>query len=122
MTASWLAVLLAANNPTPSLSVSADARCERSLLDVLFAEPDRLSPAVSFTVNDGTKAVTLGYSLLSLLGNPSTPQVTNFARAQAIDHTADFALRFNASGNTLLDLVQVIITEAVGRDQGRPVR
>ena len=38
MTASWLAVLLAANNPTPSLSVSADARCERSLLDVLFAE------------------------------------------------------------------------------------
>lgn len=63
------------------------------------------------TVNDGNKVATLNYSGLVLLGTPATPQVTNFAAAQAIDHTADFTLRFNASGNPTFDLVQVIITD-----------
>ncbi len=64
-----------------------------------------------FTVNDGTRVVTLNYSLLALVGNPATPQINNFPAAQAIDHTAPFTLGFNASGNAALDLVQVIITD-----------
>jgi len=64
-----------------------------------------------FTVNDGLRIVTLNYSLLLLTGNPATPQVTNFTKAQAIDHTAPFVVGFNASGNATLDLVQLIITD-----------
>jgi hypothetical protein len=65
-----------------------------------------------FTVNDGARVVTLNYSLLSIVGNPATPQITNFAAAQAIDHTAPFLLGFNTSGNSTFDLVQVIITDS----------
>ncbi len=64
-----------------------------------------------FTVNDGIKTASLNFSLLSVFGNPNTPQVTNFTAAQAIDHTSDFTLRFNSSGNAAIDLVQLIITD-----------
>jgi hypothetical protein len=88
----------------------------QSALDGAYPNGNIITPVrytnTMFTVNDGTRAVTLNYSLLSLLGNPNTPQITNFAAAQAIDHTADFTLRFNSSGNTLVDLVQVIVTDA----------
>lgn len=65
------------------------------------------------TTNDGNKVVNLNYSLLSLVGgSPAVPQITNFAAAQAIDHTADFQLRFVPSGSALLDLVQILVLDA----------
>lgn len=64
-----------------------------------------------YTVNDGTRTASLNYFALALLGNPSTPRVTNYVAAQSIDHTAPFVLGFNASGNASIDLVQVIITD-----------
>jgi len=65
-----------------------------------------------YTVNDGVRTVELTYALLSLAGNPATPQVVNFEAAQVIDHTAEFVLRFNNSGNPLIDLVQVLLLDS----------
>jgi hypothetical protein len=84
-------------------------------LDAAYPAGNLFSPVrytnTLFTVNDGLRIVTLNYSLLALVGNPATPQVANFPEAQAIDHTAPFVLRFNASGNATIDLVQLIITD-----------
>ena len=86
-------------------------------LDATYPNGSLFSPA-NYTVtlgttNDGIKSVNLNYSLLPLAGGqPAVPQVTDFAAAQAIDQTADFRLRFVPSGNTLIDLVQVIVLDA----------
>lgn len=89
----------------------------QSSLDASYPYGSLFSPVnYTFTLgttNDGIKTANLNYSLLSLAGGqPAVPQVTNFAAAQAIDHTADFQLHFVASGSALLDLVQVIILDS----------
>ena len=84
-------------------------------LDATYPAGSLLSPVrytnTFFTVHDGTRVVTLNYSLLVLVGNPATPQITNFQDCQAVDHTAPFVLGFNSSGNAAIDLVQVIVTD-----------
>lgn len=89
----------------------------QSSLDATYPYGALFNPAnYTFTMgttNDGIKTASLNYSLLSLVGGqPAVPQVTNFAAAQAIDHTADFQLHFLASGSALLDLVQIIIMDS----------
>lgn len=86
-------------------------------LDATYPNGSLFNPAnyavTLSTTNDGIRSVNLNYSLLPLVGGPPVvPQITNFAAAQAIDHTADFRLRFVPSGNTLIDLVQVIVLDA----------
>jgi hypothetical protein len=88
----------------------------QSSLDNTYPYGSLFSPVnYTFTIgttNDGIRTVNLNYSLLSLVGGqPAVPQITNFAAAQAIDHTADFQLRFVASGSALLDLVQIIVMD-----------
>jgi hypothetical protein len=89
----------------------------QALLDATYPYGNFITP-INYTVtmntaHDGVRAVNLNYSLLPVVGGvPSVPQITNFAAAQAVDHTANFTLRFNSSGNSVIDLVQVIITDA----------
>ncbi len=86
-------------------------------LDAAYPNGSLFSPvnyAVTMgTTNDGIRIANLNYSLLALVGGqPAVPQITNFAAAQSIDHTAEFRLSFVSSGNATLDLVQVAILDA----------
>ena len=85
-------------------------------LDALFPSPAFLNPAnyslTMSTVNDGTKSVTLSWTILGFpIGYPPTAQVIGFPEAQDIDHTQDFTLRWTASGGNALDIVQVLVMD-----------
>jgi hypothetical protein len=66
------------------------------------------------TVNDGSHAVALNFYLLAPIvpiSWPTTPTISNLAEAQNIDHTTDFILRFNATGNSLT-IVQLTVSDS----------
>lgn len=85
-------------------------------LDSVYPNGSLFSPvnyAITMgTTNDGIRIANLNYSLLALVGQPAVPQITSFAAAQTIDHTAEFQLSFVSSGSPTLDLVQVVILDA----------
>jgi len=60
------------------------------------------------TVHDGAPTPKVSYFLVS---QPKTPTIANLPAAQAIDGTQDFTLEWNAFGGTLLDIVQVLVTD-----------
>lgn len=63
-------------------------------------------------LNDGTQGADLTFTLFGLpLAYPPSVRVSNFAAAQAIDHTVEFTLRWTASGQAL-DQIQVVIIDA----------
>lgn len=61
------------------------------------------------TVHDGTQNPKVSYFLVSL---PKTPALANLPAAQAIDGTQDFTLRWDSLGGTILDIVQVLVTDS----------
>ncbi|MHB8519423.1 MAG: hypothetical protein ACYDH9_01575 [Limisphaerales bacterium] len=64
------------------------------------------------TAHDGSKSLPL---TLAAANYPSTPHVSNFAAAQAIDATADFTLTWDAfTGGTTSDFVQVSVRDGMG--------
>lgn len=88
----------------------------QSALDAAYPSGNLFNPVhyttTLYTLRDGVRTADLSFALAGLVGTPPTPQVLNFDAAQAIDHTAGFQLQFRASGNSLLDLVQVFVLDA----------
>lgn len=89
-----------------------------SALDSAYPVGSILSPVnytmTMYTVNDGVKTSNLRFFLLVLpLSWPTTPQVSNFNEAQVIKPDEDFTLIWNDLGGSSLDIVQVLIVDAV---------
>lgn len=61
------------------------------------------------TVHDGVRSPKVSYFLVSL---PKTPAIANLPAAQAIDGTQDFTLRWDSLSGTILDIVQLLVTDS----------
>lgn len=91
-------------------------------LEQAFPTSSGLFSPVTYTVTmrttgDGTQSGNLSFYLLAPLlaiSYPPTPQITNFAAAQAIDTTRDFTLLWSNLGGSALTIVQLLVTDPVG--------
>jgi hypothetical protein len=89
----------------------------QAALDAAYPSESTLFPLLTYayvftlnTVNDGTQTASPYY--VGLLGSPTTPQITNFLSAQAVDTTCDLTLRWSPSGGSS-DIVQLSVLDAV---------
>ncbi len=88
----------------------------QSALDAAYPAGSVFTPAnytvTMYTTNDGVKSGSLTFFLLfSALSYPTTPHVTNFAAAQAIDTTRDFELGWSSLGGSALAIVHLTILD-----------
>ncbi len=91
-------------------------------LDAAYPNGSLFSPAnytvTMYTTNDGTRSVALNFflgfpPLAYQIPSPTTPHLTNFAAAQAIDTTRDFQLGWSSLGGNTLTIVQLTVFDAV---------
>ena len=70
-----------------------------------------------YCVHDGLRTVALNFLLENLiaLNSPNTPQITNFAAAQAIDPTRDFTLYWTNIVAQTAPAYQLIVLDAAGQ-------
>ncbi len=113
-------------NTTPARTLTSDTNRmnwqyeeffnSQTALDAAYPSANPLNPLQTFaytftldTLDDGTRTASPYY--WGLLGNPTTPQITNLLSAQAVDTTCDLTLRWPPSGGTL-DIVQLSVLDA----------
>ncbi len=88
----------------------------QAALDSAYPTGSFLSPAnytiTMGTTNDGVKSGSLNFFILIVpVSFPTTPQLTNFAAAQAVDTTRDFQLGWKSLGGSTVAIVQLTIMD-----------